>query len=290
MRKISMLILLLLPAYVFSQQYPYKNIAGLEYLNLIMAPKDYRMNSGGIEKNGEYYLFTCRDSNDNGFVFRYRLNAKGQTKLENVIEIGDYKDRDFSGQVTLTADNRHMIFTSTKDNSWTQNDLCEARYLDGKNKYGDIRLLGEVNEDEKADAYPWLSFDGLRLYYIFNNTIQYAYRNKIGDAFTYPKALKMKNASSYSIVGCHLTEDENTLFFVASQKVYITTRESRKDEFKTPEILYEGFDAFISGIAISEKKNLLFLYYSGKLDEDDLFGEDYDESEEVILIYKMKKR
>ena len=57
-------------------------------------------------------------------------------------------------------------------------------------EFDTIRYLTEINADNQADAYPWLSDDGLRIYFVQRpdslpvSLMYYAERNSVQDEFS----------------------------------------------------------------------------------------------------------
>ncbi len=75
------------------------------------------------------------------------------------------------------------------------------------------RALSEINHEERVDAYPWLSADGLRIYYTANadegidDKLFMASRNSTDDAFENITELDV-NLEGEANVSCWLTNDE----------------------------------------------------------------------------------
>jgi hypothetical protein len=73
-----------------------------------------------------------------------------------------------------------MVSVGSIENSWKNNDLFVFERDFDKMPFWNIRTIGEVNEYDEAEVYPWLSGDGLRLYYCFDYKI-YLAKKKEGD-------------------------------------------------------------------------------------------------------------
>lgn len=85
-----------------------------------------------------------------------------------------------------------------------------------------IRALSELNRPNEADAYPWLSSDGLRLYYTKGGTqadsIIMVSRASTSDPFGNPVGLNI-NFPSGKTLSPWLTDDELHLFFTTDSAV-----------------------------------------------------------------------
>jgi len=133
-------------------------------------------------------------------------------------------------------------------------------------KADSVRSLSELNSSTGAEAYPWISSDGLRIYYtksISNiNNIYFASRNTVHEPFSNAKALTLGNENN--IFSCWLTNDELHIYFIdnVSYKVYHAQRSSKLDDFGIPsEITIDSkVIGFKSGISFTPDFKQLFLY------------------------------
>src|SRR5688572_8629593 len=75
-----------------------------------------------------------------------------------------------------------------------------------------------LNAEYRADAYSWLSKDGLRLYYTRDNSedeIWKAERKNLDEEFKNPEQVSITGIQgSHEVFSCWLTDDEKTLYFV----------------------------------------------------------------------------
>mgnify|MGYP000017640654 FL=1 len=281
-------LLLIYPFLLFGQDF--KNIEGLQYVGMLEAGENEELNPGTLEKNGNYYIMAISDTNGLGYLHRYQLSKSGDYKLKAIMEVGCTQNRAFAGQLSLTQDNQIMVFTSSFDNSWDNNELCISTYDAKDNKYEKVRLLGEINDVQKAEAYPYISADGLRLYYILNNEVYFTSRSDLKRSFGYPRNISIdKSTNDINIVSCWLSLDELNLYITGDEKVYKCSRTALNEKFSSPEIYLQGFGGFISGYSMSEKNKLVFIYYSGSLKYPKPKPNEYFDDSEVILIYKIKK-
>ena len=139
-----------------------------------------------------------------------------------------------------------------------------------------------LNLDDKADAYSWLSKDGLRIYFSRDNSedeIWMSERKSLNEEFSNPKTIGIEGITGGSeVFSCWLTDDEKTIFFVTRQnKVgYITqlfkaSFSVERQCFINPiqinlqkEGVSEFSRIFISAPSLTADLKQLFVYYSGE--------------------------
>ena len=78
------------------------------------------------------------------------------------------------------------------------------------------RALDEINIANAVDAYPWISTNGLRVYFTQNvegtDRIVMAERSSANEPFQKPVALDL-NMNEYGNMSCWLSNDELTIYF-----------------------------------------------------------------------------
>jgi len=82
-----------------------------------------------------------------------------------------------------------------------------------------IRQLSEFNEPDNVEAYPWLSDDGLRIYFIKNDgedKILFSSRTSINEKFGEPEEIKLEGVAKKRI-SPWLTPDELNLYFLTDE-------------------------------------------------------------------------
>jgi len=140
-------------------------------------------------------------------------------------------------------------------------------------KFKNGRDLGEINSADQTDAYPWLSADGLRLYFTQNfaekDQIVFANRKDIDSPF---EGLTALNILASSITSGWFSADELTIFYIAGEPeggnnkyIFKALRSSRNEPFAEGEkIELKGEDdfGFISGASLTQDGKQLFLYQS----------------------------
>ena len=117
----------------------------------------------------------------------------------------------------------------------------------------DLRPLFELDQLSTGEAYPWISDDGLRLYYTAYDQhnevfgIWYAERDGIDESFYSHRFLDINSLDTDNI-SSWLSNDENTLAFVKRtdaddrlSEIFISRRNSIEDEFENAQqIIIEG--------------------------------------------------
>ncbi|MCX6148502.1 MAG: hypothetical protein NTW25_14810 [Candidatus Kapabacteria bacterium] len=141
-------------------------------------------------------------------------------------------------------------------------------------KFDNFRALSEINTPLQAEAYPWISNDGLRLYYTKSdsnsnnksmNYIYYADRKSINDKFTNQTRLAF-NSDTSSNISCWLTNDELNMYFMSqligssSRHIYHTSRNTTNDNFKIPILvsLVGKINGSIIGPSLTSDLNQLY--------------------------------
>ncbi len=137
-----------------------------------------------------------------------------------------------------------------------------------------------LNQEEKADAYSWLSKDGLRLYFTRDNSsdeIWKAERKRLKDEFINPKTVAINGiVGDYDVFSCWLTEDEQTVFFVTHKNsdgfmttLYKANYDETSKSFNNPikinltgGEISETSSVFISGPSLTADLSQLFVYYN----------------------------
>jgi hypothetical protein len=137
-----------------------------------------------------------------------------------------------------------------------------------------------LNSENKADAYSWLSKDGLRLYFTRDNSIDEiwkATRKSLNEPFSNPESLSIEGlAGDNEVFSSWLTSDENTIYFITrednvgySTSLYKANYDKINNKFTNPIKINLGLaskddesDIFISGPSLTNDLTQLYVYYS----------------------------
>lgn len=142
-------------------------------------------------------------------------------------------------------------------------------------KLYNINLLSEINDTSECDAYPWISGDGLRLYYTKGGSTRdrlvKVHRANLNSPFGNPVDIDV-NFHEYDVMSCFLSNDELKMYFTvrngqishpnANTALYVAERNSVEDEFAKPLIitLTGAVEGFISNPSLTPDKSTLMMY------------------------------
>ncbi|MDX1912558.1 MAG: T9SS type A sorting domain-containing protein, partial [Saprospiraceae bacterium] len=130
--------------------------------------------------------------------------------------------------------------------------------------FDSTRYLTEINNPFAADAYPWLSSDGLRLYFTKQNNgeqLSLAKRNNLQSPFQMPVNVPLPDFGA-SLTSCWLSENELGVYFCGGGQLYYSSRQSLNDGFTSyvPVTLLGLKPEFLAGASLNEAGTELFLY------------------------------
>lgn len=178
-----------------------------------------------------------------------RRRAPAVTTTENTIQKAHVSRRELR---TIPGE---LFSRDTSVKEILNDDTKEKNHADCKETNG-------INKANKADAYPYLSADGLRLYFTSNREGGHgrffiSTRKSINDPFTDPKVLS-KNLTDGYYAGT-LTADELTLCMVNSGDMYISIRSDKNAEFPLPIKVTGTIDEYSFGPSISQDGTEIFV-------------------------------
>lgn len=144
-----------------------------------------------------------------------------------------------------------------------------------------MMYLKEINQEGSAEAYPWLSDDGLRIYFTHDNVIEQWERKSLGAKFENKKVIV---DDGNSVVGQWLNATETEIWYATGNggTIYHGTRKNIKSGFENIEAISltakdMEYSGFISGPSLTPDKNELFVFNSGTAeDRIDMFYRDGD--------------
>lgn len=119
----------------------------------------------------------------------------------------------------------------------------------------ETRLTSQINGSNRCEAYPWISGDGLRLYFTSNRdgghgNIYFSERKSIDERFEAAKKVFQTKENRY--YAASLTADELTMYLtLEGYTLYIAERKSRTEPFSTPRVIPELKDRKLFGPGIS---------------------------------------
>lgn len=137
--------------------------------------------------------------------------------------------------------------------------------------FEDVRALSEINSGV-GDSYPWISADGLRLYYSngngSNNNILYSERIDVNSNFSTPTIVQLINPGE--IISMWLSADELDAYVCVdpfSNKLLYYHRVTNNSPFGAPtQITLQGVAfTYFTGASLDASQNELYLYMSPKV-------------------------
>jgi len=138
--------------------------------------------------------------------------------------------------------------------------------------YTDVTPISAINTDV-GDSYPWISPDGLRLYYTsgpgsFANQIYLSQRADANSDFSAPVQLGIGNVTG--IVSIWLTDDEKDAYLTTVDgKLFFAHRDNTMADFANPaEIALTGFNfSLFKGPSLNDAQTQMFLTSGGQIHE-----------------------
>lgn len=190
-----------------------------------------------------------------------------------------------------------IVFTSFAQNDRTNNNSTKTK----KNRllktvstsipsidfeYDYVRRISELDVDTYPESNPWISNDGLRLYYETYQTgdtsthIAFAERQHIDSTFGDPKFLSLKPNSTFDLTPW-LTEDELSIFFtITTSVISMNTTIYRSNRNSISENFGESIPITLSGKAMERIGNPCFTQ-----DLSELYLYNLDTNTAQILIF-----
>jgi Secretion system C-terminal sorting domain/WD40-like Beta Propeller Repeat len=239
---------------------------GFIFVDTLHLPSGYLPRPGQFSKDGlEYYLPLSSNLNKS-FIYVLTRTALGKAfgepqPLQGAINNTGY----YNTQPSISSDKKTIVFVRAQMDSWNSNDLCIATRPDTASPFDSVSSLVQLNSADTAEAYPWLSSDGLRLYFTKGTGLADEFfvstRDDINHTFGQPRPLDVNFAGVRSI-SCCLSNDEHGLYFTTGQRgdsVMYSLRSNTLDTFPTPIFLRTlSKYGFVSDISIAGEE--LYLY------------------------------
>lgn len=130
------------------------------------------------------------------------------------------------------------------------------------NSYDSVRALSEINTVNNNDMIPWLSPDGLRLYFIrgfYTQQLWFTHRSSIYSYFEEPTLMTIAYNGALS---CWLSNDEYKIYYCAgAKKVYYSYRNVLGAPFFMPDSIHlSGISlSLIGGISLTPAQDELYI-------------------------------
>ena len=158
-----------------------------------------------------------------------------------------------------TLDNNGVPLKNVFSNLRTLNNSISS--LKTSYLYDSIRAITEINNPTNADAYPWISSDGLRLYYTSGanaNGLMFTQRVNTSSYFVSPTLVPISISSPSSY---WLSSDELDVYICTSNQLYYAHRNTVSSSFNTPVLItLTGIaSSSIKGASLNVAQNILFV-------------------------------
>jgi hypothetical protein len=263
----------------FSQENPFTTFGKFQFKGVLSMP-EYASPSPVQYAKFENALIggITFDDGDTLFTDMYLLPLAGKSSHEGAVRQLHIPRNNVYNQYlqgSSSASGQTIVFTANDYSGWSGNQLAMTT-LDETGKYGVPQLLNGLNSDGISECYPWISHDGLRLYFVKDEVICLSTRNNQQELFTTFEQLPFTVGMELPVLSIWLDESEKNLWIVTDNIIYRSSRKKTKKPFDMPVIFTEEFKdfSFISSISFTPDGKEMFLYFS---DEEDL-----------ILHYQMK--
>ena len=182
----------------------------------------------------------------------------------------------------VTADGLTILFGSDREFSdrpvdFSQMDIWSATRSSTDEPFGNHQKLpSPINRDDVGDGSPFLSQDGLRLYYntdtnSFGSEIVMVERKSIEDPWSDPVGQIERDDEEIVEFGHSLSSDELTIYFSSTREseqhdpseadIFVATRSSRNEQFSSVELLEEISTNEFAEKNVSVSSNGLVMFY-----------------------------
>lgn len=146
--------------------------------------------------------------------------------------------------------------------SFAQSALVPASFIHAENPM----LLSQINQDQTGDSYPYLSADGLRLYFIQGKSIpdnQLFMASRTSTDKPFADAHTVSPMIPWGVMSVWLNADETQLYFVQDKQLYFCSRTSKQTDFNFPvPVTLSGVEGFISAPSFTPDMQELYLYHN----------------------------
>jgi hypothetical protein len=222
---------------------------------------------GQLSKDGLKLYFTSQNMRGNKQLYVMTRERAGDVfgTPKKLTGVGNDEGYDIV-MPTLNGNETQMVFVSSSDGTQKGNDLYIASKVEGG--FLNIKPLDEVNDPTMSDSYPWLSKDGLRLYFTKQKGSKITYfvaeRTSEDSKFGAPVKLDVGFEVANNNMSCFLSNDEKEIFMLNGDKIYSATRKSLKDKFSAPVEIASSTDnnGFMNGITMTDNKAEMFVFNS----------------------------
>lgn len=172
------------------------------------------------------------------------------------------------GQKAVSEINRPILDINGFETYSSQVNIFNEKNYQINSSNGDsIRPLSEINNPLNADCFPWISGDGLRLYFVSGadtNKLMFCSRNNINSYFNTPTTIPGLNYPQQNACSYWLSSNELDLYILGGSAMTFSysNRTTTSSSFSTPismSLLGSNIN-LLQGPSLDITQNELFLY------------------------------
>lgn len=215
-----------------------------------------------------------------GVFLLSNINIQAKNSIGNALNVSTkYNRNDTLDLNTKNTDSKleksGRIVEYSKLNTYNKVSREEREIFPLEIEFENFRSLTEINTYDSGEGYPWISNDGLRLYFTKldengDPKIYYSERIDLGSDFSNIHSLNI-NMEDEDNFSCWLSDDELDIYFIVriengsmATTLLHSSRSSIEDEFiNSIEVeLIGNINGFLSGPSLTTNSNQLYIYNS----------------------------
>jgi len=167
---------------------------------------------------------------------------------------------------TITQDENFIVFVNNRQYTHkTLKDLYLAERHPKTGKFDKIRYLSELNSESLSDNYPWISEDGLRIFFAkeINNECHWFWANRksFDEKFKKFKHVQIMDPNMSKNSCLTLVNEEREIFALSGNKIYYSRRPGLWEYF--PGLIHlttlEEADE-VKGFTVTDDKKELYVF------------------------------
>lgn len=256
------LVLVIIAALPLAAQVSYNMVGPVQY------PDSLENEPAQLNQDGKLLFIPLQEGKKGTYLYQSRRKKLGKV-FEEFVKLEGLPN----GVIhpTVDAKGTTVVFVNNENGGWDKNDLFIATRKNSKAAFTGIRKLDEVNSADGADAYPFLTADGLELFFFRDSGCFYTNREKTSDTFSTPVPFVAVNNLLDSLgnngrPSIWVSKKGKTLMVFDGKQVYRADRKNSKEAFTNFTLYvaaetFDGFD-FISAITFTEDLSEFYIFNS----------------------------
>ncbi|TVR78931.1 MAG: hypothetical protein EA412_07515 [Chitinophagaceae bacterium] len=244
-----------------SESYDYKFIEKVDFKD------NWKPLTGQLSRDGLHmYICALDNQGSHRLVQMKRSSNFGRFSGMKLIN-GQINERFNPLMATVNYDNNQIVFVHSATNREADNRLYLASRTNPLQSFNDIRPLNELHSSGYAFKYPWISADGLRLYYTIQSgsflELRYAERNSTRDNFLERGPVVDGFDKISNNLSAQLSGDEKEIFVLSGQNLYYSVREDMEKPFPTPLKIDEfEVEGYVNSITFTNDFDQMIAFYA----------------------------